>query len=75
MAIDFDEFGRCLGGYDGEEIIATYRKIYEELMSVRFNMLHLLCYGHIMRDPIMKLKMAESIFDDAIICELLENAL
>lgn len=74
MAMDFDEFGRLFGEYDGKRIIATYQRVYDRLMGIRFNMLHMLCLGHIMRDPIMKISIAESIFDDAKICELMKNA-
>ena len=74
MAMDFDEFGRPFGEYDGKRIIATYQRVYDRLMGIRFNMLHMLCLGHIMRDPIMKISIAESIFDDAKICELMKNA-
>ena len=72
MAMDFDEFGRTFDVCDGKKIIATYQKVYDRLMGVRFNMLHMLCLGQIMRDPIMKISIAESIFDDAKICELME---
>ena len=74
MAMDFDEFGKLFGEYDGKRIIATYQRVYDRLMTIRFNMLHILCLGHIMRDPIMKISIAESIFDDAKICELMKNA-
>lgn len=74
MAMDFDEFGRAYGESDGKRIIATYQRVYDRLMGIRFNMLHMLCLGHIMRDPIMKISIAVSIFDDAKICELMENA-
>ena len=74
MAMDFGEFGRPFGEYDGKRIIATYQRVYDRLMGIRFNMLHMLCLGHIMRDPIMKISIAESIFDDAKICELMKNA-
>ena len=74
MAMDFDEFGRQFGEYDGKRIISTYQRIYDRLMGIRFYMLHVLCLGHIMRDPIIKITIAESIFDDAKICELMENA-
>ncbi len=72
MAMDFDEFGKTLGVCDGKRIITTYQRVYERLMSVRFNMLHMLCLGHIMRDPIVKISIAEGIFDEARICELME---
>ena len=74
MAMDFDEFGRLFGEYDGKRIIATYQRVYDRLMTIRFNMLHILCLGHIMRDPIMKISIAAGIFDDAKICELMKNA-
>lgn len=73
MAMDFDEFGRTFGEYDEKRIIAAYQRVYDILMSVRFNMLHLLCLGHIMRNPIMKISIAESIFDDVKIFELMES--
>ena len=73
MAMDFDEFGKLFGEYDGKRIIATYQRVYDRLMTIRFNMLHILCLGHIMRDPIMKISIAEGIFDDAKICELMKN--
>ncbi len=74
MAMDFDEFERKYGLYDVDSILTTYQSVYDRLMGVRFNMLHMLCLGHIMRDPIMKTSIAESIFDDARICRLMENA-
>ena len=73
MAMDFDEFGKLFGEYDGKRIIATYQRVYDRLMTIRFNMLHILCLGHIMRDPIMKISIAAGIFDDAKICELMKN--
>lgn len=72
MAMDFDAFGREFGICDEKRIITTYQKVYKRLMSVRFNMLHVLCLGHIMRDPIVKISIAESIFDDEKICDLME---
>lgn len=74
MAMDFDEFGKLFGEYDEKRIIATYQRVYDRLMTIRFNMLHILCLGHIMRDPIMKISIAAGIFDDAKICELMKNA-
>ena len=74
MAMDFYEFGRAFGEYDEKRILVTYQRVYDRLMTIRFNMLHVLCLGHIMRDPIMKVSIAESIFDDAKICELMETA-
>lgn len=74
MAMDFDFFGRQFGGPVGKELITIYQRVYDRLMGIRFNMLHLLCLGHIMQDPIVKLTIAESIFDDAKICELMDNA-
>ena len=43
MAMDFDKFGRQFGIYDGKRIITNYHRVYDRLMSVRFNMLHMLC--------------------------------
>lgn len=74
MAMDFEEFGRQFGEYDGKRIVAAYQRVYDKLIGIRFNMLHVLCLGHIMRDPIMKISIAESIFNDARICELMEKA-
>lgn len=51
----------------------TYQKVYDKLMCIRFNMLHVLCLGHIMRDPIMKITIASSLFDDEKICDLMED--
>lgn len=72
MAMDFEDFGRKFGVCDGKKIISTYQKVYDRLMSVRFNLLHMLCLGHIMRDSIMKISIAESIFNDAKICNVME---
>lgn len=74
IAMDFDTFGRQFGSCTGKELIAAYHSVYDRLMGIRFNMLHVLCLGHIMRDPIVKLGIAESIFDDARICELMDKA-
>lgn len=72
MAMDFDMFGRQFGGLTGERLITIYQRVYDRLMGIRFNMLHVLCLGHIMRDPIMISSIAESIFDDTKICEIYE---
>lgn len=72
MAMDFDAFGKQFGGLVGKELITTYQSVYDRLMHIRFNILHLLCLGHIMRDPIIT-SLAESIFNDAQICKLMDN--
>ncbi len=72
MAMDFDSFRRDFGGSrDDEEIVYIYNRVYERLIQVRFSLLHLLCLGHIMQDPIIKTTIAESIFDDVKIIEMM----
>ncbi len=72
MAMDFEQFRRDFGGYrDDEEIVYIYGRIYNRLMQIRFNLLHLLCLGHIMRDPIIKTIIAMSIFADKKIIEIM----
>lgn len=72
MAMDFDAFGRMFG-VSGEEVVKVYQKNYDRMMAIRFNMLHVLCMGRIMRDPIMSFKIAETLFDDAEICQMMDE--
>lgn len=72
MAMDFDDFGRVFGA-TGEEVVIAYKRIYDTMMAVRFNMLHLFCLGQILRDPIISATMAEALFDDEKICQLMED--
>lgn len=72
MAMDFDDFGRMFGA-TGEEVVMAYKRIYDTMMTARFNVLHLLCLGHILRDPIISAAMAEALFDDTKMCQLMED--
>lgn len=73
MIMDFDALGKVFGGLSGKELITIYQRVYDRLMGIRYNLLHILCLGHISRNPIAILRIAESIFDDAKICELMDN--
>ena len=73
IAMNFKAFGRQFDEWDEKRIITTYQRVYDGLMAIRFNMLHVLCLGHIMRDPIMIISIAERIFNDAKICDLMEK--
>ena len=70
--MDFDELGRELGT-DFEQIKKVWLSIYDRLMSIRFNILHLLCLGHIIQDPLFSMGLIENIFDDETICKMLEK--
>ena len=72
IIMDFDKFSREFGT-DFETVKRVWTKVYGELMGIRFNTLHLLCLGHIMRDPIIKLSMAEALFDDIKMCQMMEK--
>lgn len=72
MIMDFDKFGRDFGA-SGEDVAMAYKRVYDLMMSMRFNMLHALCFGRIMRDPIMSFAMAEAIFDDEKMCEMMDG--
>lgn len=72
LVMDFDMFGKKFGVSE-REVFRAYQSIYDKMMGVRFNILHMLCLGHIMRDPIMKFSMAESLFDDEKMCKLIEG--
>ncbi len=72
VIMNFDEIGRKFG-VTGKEVMMVYRNIYDDMMKVRFNILHLLCFARIMRESIMILGMMEQLFNDEVICELIEK--
>ncbi len=71
IIMDFDAFGWTFG-VTGKEVIAACKRIYDILTGIRFNILHLLCLGHVMNDLLICATMEEALFDDRIICEMLE---
>jgi hypothetical protein len=73
ISMNFDDMGRDFG-YTGREFIKIYNSVYIKLVGIRFNLLHLLCLGHIMGDQIMKAGLQESMFDDAFMCEMMDSA-
>lgn len=72
IIMDFDEFGRKFGA-DIETVKEAWVKIYDRIMGIRFNMLHLLCYERIMRDPLSSMAMAATLFDDEMICKMVDG--
>lgn len=72
LIMDFDEFGRAFG-VSGMVVIRAFQKVYDKLMGIRFNTLHILCLGHIMRDPIVSLAMIGGLFDDEEICQMMDR--
>ncbi len=74
VIMNFDEFGREFG-VSRETVIMAFKRVFDRLMGLRFNILHMLCLGHILRDPIMSFVMTEGLFDDEKICEVLDEML
>lgn len=72
MVMDFDAFGKPFG-VTGLEVIKHWQVVYNHMMTVRFNTLHMLCLAHIMKDPILKFGMAEALFDDEKMRQLVER--
>lgn len=71
IAMDFEEFGKAFGA-TREEVIQRWPVVHDWLMGARFNLLHMLCLVHIMRDPIMIGNLSNMLFDDAIMIEMVE---
>ena len=72
MMMDFDRYG-AIFGVSGIEVIKSYQKIYDKLMGIRFNALHMLCFGKIMRDPLVSAGAAEIVFDEEMIWQMLDK--
>lgn len=70
--IDFDKFGKEFN-MDCEMAAKVWRSVYDKIMAIKINALHMLCLGQIMRDPIISITMSESLFDDEKICMLLDE--
>ena len=60
-------------GVGHETLCPVFRSVYHKLMGIRFNTLHMLCLGHIMRDPFISFSMAEVLFDDDKICMIMDE--
>ena len=74
LVMDFDLFGK-LFGVSGTEVVKAYERIYDKMMSVRFNLLHMLCLGNIMRDPIVSETIRQGFFNDEAICDMVDFSL
>ena len=72
MMMNFDRYG-AIFGVSGIAVIRAYQKIYDKLMGIRFNALHILCLGRIMRDPFVSGRIEEKIFDSEWVCQMLEE--
>ena len=72
IAMDFDAFAKVfqIGFVDIEQ---EWGRVYSMLMEIRYNLLNLLCLGHIMRDSLVRIAMAEALFDDAKICQMMDE--
>lgn len=70
--MDFDKFGKEFN-IDCEMVARVWRSIYDKIMAIKINTLHMLCLGQIMRDPIISIAMSKSLFDDEKICILLDE--
>lgn len=74
IIMDFDEFGKFFNA-DYERVKNTWIRVYDRLTTIRLNILHMLCLEHIMGDPIISAVIVENLFDDAKICQLMEEIL
>ena len=69
MIMDFDSFGAGFG-VQGIDVKIAYGRIYDKLMKIRFNALHMLCWGQIMRDPLISAGIVEMLFDNEKIWQM-----
>ena len=74
IAMDFDTFGKPFG-VGSEDVMKTWSKVCDCMIGIRVNLLHLLCLGQIMQDPLQQACMAHALFDDEMVCMFVDEML
>lgn len=72
MYMDFKEFGKKFG-VEIDKVIEVWTRIYHNLFTVQYNLLHSLCLYNVMGEPLMKAFIKKILFTDSKICEMIEK--
>lgn len=72
IVMDFDEFASIVGA-DVHEIYSTWKRVYDKMRTVQFNLLYMICYGRIACEPMIVLPLVEKIFDDEMLYQMIQE--
>lgn len=72
IAMNFTEFGK-LYSCNAEEVMRTFASVHDKVMGIQMTQLFMRGLGQIVGDPFITDSMANSIFDNATLCKLIDT--